>query len=199
MRIGEILGLTWNDIDFERHEIHICHTLAYYPERGFYLDEPKTRTSRRTLPMLDACTQLLAEVQKTDYREHGCPSAELKQDDSKWKETNETPERFPFTNLIFKTAHGRPFFSSNINKEFHKAVISLTEEGILSEERRYSFHSFRHTFASQCLRAGMNPKVLSVLLGHSSIRVTLDIYTHMETEDLRRALCEVETVCLREI
>lgn len=196
MRIGEILGLTWNDIDFERHEIHICHTLAYYPERGFYLDEPKTRTSRRTLPMLDACAELLTEVRKAENAEYGEKDEEVKQNTAKRKKANEPTE--PFTDLVFKTVRGRPFFSCNINKELHKAVISLTEEGILSGERHYSFHSFRHTFASQCLRSGMNPKVLSVILGHSSIRVTMDIYTHVETEDLRRALSKVEAASMQE-
>lgn len=170
MRIGEILALTWDDVDFDRREIYICHTLAYYPERGFYLDEPKTRTSRRILPLMEDSTELLTKIRMSK-------SAEAE----KSKDT-------PFSNLIFRTAHGRPFFSSNINKELRKAVKALHEVGILPEERRYSFHSFRHTFASQCLRSGMNPKILSALLGHSSIRVTLDVYTHVETEDLRKAL-----------
>lgn len=188
MRIGEILALTWDDIDFERREIRICRTLAYYPERGFYFDDPKTRTSRRIFPMLDICAELLEDLKETEPDEKVHRTEEVEPDDPKRQEMNGSPEIF--SKLIFKTARGRPFFSSNINKELRKAVRSLKEEGLLSGERRYSFHSFRHTFASRCLRSGMNPKVLSALLGHSSIRVTLDIYTHVETEDLRKELMQ---------
>ena len=76
----------------------------------------------------------------------------------------------------------------DIDNSMQKIIDGMRRDGWLDPGKRYTFHSFRHTFATNCTRKGMHMKTLSTILGHSSIRITMDIYTHIGLEDEREEL-----------
>ncbi|MGI6056692.1 MAG: tyrosine-type recombinase/integrase [Bilifractor sp.] len=173
-RIGEILGLQWKDIDYEQETISVCHTLSYSSEKGFYLDSPKSETSRRVIPLLPECVCILRQQSELLRRQ---------------SETH--PGYTPlagFEDLCFLTGTGKPIYASDIDKSMQKIIDGMRRDGWLNPEKRYTFHSFRHTFATNCTRKGMQMKTLSTILGHSSIRITMDIYTHIGLDDEREEL-----------
>lgn len=173
-RIGEILALQWKDIDYEQETICVRHTLSYSSQKGFYLESPKSETSRRIIPILPECTCILqkqAELlhfQKEANPDYTVPAG--------------------FEDLCFLTTTGKPIFASDIDKSMQKIIDGMRRDGWLDPGKRYTFHSFRHTFATNCTRKGMHMKTLSTILGHSSIRITMDIYTHIGLEDEREEL-----------
>ncbi|MGN8739482.1 tyrosine-type recombinase/integrase [Bilifractor sp. HCP3S3_D3] len=175
-RIGEILGLQWKDIDFEQETICVRHTLSYSSGKGFYLDSPKSETSRRVIPLLPECTRILRQQYDTSQTQR------------KTRPGYAVPEGFE--DLCFLTGTGKPIYASDIDKSMRKIIDDMRRDGWLDPGKRYTFHSFRHTFATNCTRKGMQMKTLSTILGHSSIRITMDIYTHIgidtEREELQR-------------
>lgn len=179
MRIGEILGLQWEDIDFCTDTISVRHTLSHLPSRGFYLAPPKSATSVRLLPMIPQCHRILLAAREKQDTQKSRPS---------W---SPSPE---FQKFCFLSSHGTPLFSSNIDLTFKKVIQSMQNDGLLDSINHYTFHSFRHTFATRCIEGGMSVKTLSTILGHSSIRITMDLYTHISLETERRELSRINFV-----
>ena len=106
MRIGEVCGLSWEDIDWENHMIHVRHTLDYTTERGLYLETPKTRSSRREIPMLPRTERLLSKhrkMQKGWKAEAGADWAPVKGMES----------------LVFTTTEGGPLYQGSINYDLN--------------------------------------------------------------------------------
>jgi len=153
MRRGEILGLRWRDMNLDSHVLTVNNTLEE-TKAGLRLKEPKSKRSRRniTLPAL-----MVAAL-----REHKAAQAQ----ERLVLGLGRAHEDYVFTDL--EGGPGRP---RNLTKEFTR-IIERT--GV----RRVSFHSLRHTHASQLLKDGVHVKVVSERLGHSSISITLDIYAH---------------------
>lgn len=173
-RIGEILGLQWKDIDYKQETICVRHTLSYSPGKGFYLDSPKSESSRRMIPLLPECTDILR--QQSELLQSCAVSL---------------PGYAPllgFEDLCFLTGTGKPVHASDIDKSMRKIIDGMRRDGWLDPGKRYTFHSFRHTFATNCTTRGMQMKTLSTILGHSSIRITMDIYTHIGLETEREEL-----------
>lgn len=174
MRIGEVLGLTWDDIDFENKVIYVNRTLVYvtcrdqtspmYGKKVNEFHEPKTRRGRRRIPMtLEAC-RVLEEQQaiKADIIAKG----------------HKAPEGFE--DLVFVSSKNTPVSHTDTD-----LVMKLVSEKIAKEHvdfKPLTPHTLRHTFATRCVERGMNPKTIQALLGHSSVSITMDLYCHV-TED----------------
>lgn len=154
MRKGEILGLHWDDIDFEEKTIRISKTL-YKVKDQYLLHEPKTKSSIRTIYMDDDIIRVLKKQR-------------VKQNLEKLKAGNIYEDK----NLVFAQETGNYVFPSAVNGLFLRYI---NQSGL----PRIRFHDLRHTHATILLGMGVNPKIVSDRLGHSSVKITLDTYSHV--------------------
>ncbi len=165
MRAGEILGLQREDIDFKNELIRVRHTLSVV-QRRLILEEPKTMAGRRAVPVSRECLVMLKEYMDSDF-------AEIRR--------NLAPT--DYKNFVFLSSKGLPIPGTCVANHLKMIVTKMKADGVLPSYGNYTFHSLRHTFATKCLLKGMKPKVLATILGHSSTRVTLEIYTHICEDD----------------
>lgn len=155
LRQGEILALTWEEVDLDRCILNVRATLQRL-EGHWHVGEPKSKRSRRqialSVPVVDA------------LRQHQVRQA---------KERTALGKTWFDGNLVFCTEVGTPIDKSHlVPRSF---VPLLTRAGL----PRVRFHDLRHTAATLLLGQGVNPKIVSEMLGHSTVNITLDIYSHV--------------------
>ncbi|MDE6913011.1 MAG: site-specific integrase [Lachnospiraceae bacterium] len=178
MRVGEINGLEWEDIDFERMEIHVNGTMIKVAGKNYYKGPVKTGESRRTIPMLPEIARRL--------RKHRIEQAELRMMmGDRWEPVK------GLEHLVFTTMFGKPLMTLSVGRYIDATVnaVNRAEEKKAAAEHRkpelmetFCPHSMRHTFATRALERGIPPKVVQGYLGHSTIDITLNIYTHVTAE-----------------
>ena len=155
MRQGELLGLRWRDIDFEGRSLRVTGSIQYLPGRGLRVSSPKTRGSRRQVMLSQIAIDALhrrREAQKQERARVG----------EKWQDGD----------FVFTSRNGRPLYATNVvSRSFQKLLAAA---GV----PRIRFHDLRHTAASLLLGQGVHPKIVSEMLGHASIGITLDLYSH---------------------
>lgn len=169
MRSGEIRGLLWSDVDFEKRVIHVTGTLLQ-DKGGFRRDLPKTQSSYRDIPMLDNVYQILKD-RRLSQAEHKLLRG------SDWKAVEGLED------LVVTTEWGTPVGRAYLNNGIHSIVEQIKEER--GEPFEYiTFHGLRHTFATRCIENDMEPQVLKTIMGHSKLSITMDLYAHvlMETK-----------------
>lgn len=186
LRIGEINALEWADIDFDNMEIHVTGTMIKVAGKEYRKGPVKTEGSRRTVPMLPAVARRL--------RKHKAEQAELHMMmGDKWKPAK------GLENLVFTTMFGMPLMTLSVGRYIDSTVnaINRTEEKRAAAEHRkpvvmesFCPHSMRHIFATRALERGIPPRVVQSYLGHSTIDMTMNIYTHvtaeLEKEEIRK-------------
>jgi integrase len=161
-RRGELFGLRWEHIDFERRTISVKRTLQR-SEGGLKTGTPKTRKSRRILPLIDTCAEALVKHQMRQELER------LTADH--WTETG-----YVFTSII-----GTPFEPDNIRRSWHP----LREELGLGD---LPFHDLRHTCVTLLLDEGVPPHIVQAIAGHANLKVTMDIYAHTNLDTMRAGI-----------
>lgn len=185
MRIGEVGGLKWEDIDFKNKCININRSLHCQYDAGVKTTElttPKTANSYRTIPFMGDVERMLLDQKKKQK--------ELKKNLGKrYRSEGE------FADLVFMTSMGGPIIRNVAEKECNKVVKSINDqEAYLSVkenrepvymERIYP-HAIRHTFCTRCFEVGMDPKIVQKLMGHQHYSTTIDIYTHVIQEDVHK-------------
>jgi len=165
MRPGEYLALQWKGVDFEAGKVSVQRTLARRhdkqaknnPVPSWYFKEPKTPGSRRNIKLSPTVLQTL--------RAHKAWQAEEK--------LAAGPSYQDF-DLVFATDLGLPLHEHNLVRRHFKPI--LAKAGLPSSIRLYDL---RHTCATLLLKAGVHPKIVSDLLGHSTVELTLDTYSHV--------------------
>ncbi len=157
MRNGEMRGLKYTDIDKKKNVIRVQRTLKYIEGEGYYEDTPKTRTSKRDIPLTAATLQLLEEQRKF------------------WGFKVEKMDRYLFCNEL-----GEPLSRARVRAETDRIVKRIRAAG--HDFPHITPHVFRHTFATRAIEAGMQPQVLKTILGHSSLAMTMDLYSHVLPE-----------------
>jgi len=155
LRIGEALGLLWSDVDFASGRLVVNRALQRQPGVGYVFVEPKTAKSRRTVHLAQGTLASLAEHRRRQREDQLAAGP-------KWNNSG----------LVFATPVGRPVDGTWAIKRFHRA---LEAAGL----PRLRLHDLRHTAATHLLRRGVHPKVVQELLGHSTISLTLDTYSHV--------------------
>lgn len=158
MRQGELLALHWDDVDLDRRALSVRWNLRYR-HRAFTFKEPKTKRSRRRIALAPQTVDALRAHRKRQL-------AERLQAGEVWSGEQ-------WDDLVFATALGGPLsFNGEMRSTFHR----ILRRGALPSVR---FHDLRHICATLALASNVNPKVVSEMLGHSTVAITLDIYSHV--------------------
>ena len=158
MRASELRGLIWDDVDLDRKVIHVTQRANLWGEIG----APKSAAGSRDIPMSPMVVNALKEWRLACPRQK--PLAEG-QEGRLW--------------LVFPNGNGRVENHANIsNRGFYALQIAA---GMVEKDGKpkYGLHALRHFFASWAIERGFSPKRLQVLLGHSSIQMTFDVYGHL--------------------
>ncbi len=176
MRVGEICGLRWEDVDVENGIIDVNHTLVYYNHavNGCYFNihTPKTKAGKRQIPMLDEVKEAF-RMEKA-YQEFNNIKCNVSVDG--------------FTNFIFVNRFGNLQHQGTLNKALRRIIRDCNEMQFTKGKKNpvllpnFSCHSLRHTFTTRLVEAGVNIKVIQELCGHTRSDVTLDIYTTVTKE-----------------
>jgi integrase len=155
MRQGELLGLKWQDLDWEQKTLHILRQLKYITDEGSVFTQLKTRSSARTIAIGIDTLSILKEYQQRQFNE-------ITQVGKRWQDHD----------LVFPSTIGTPFNPRNL---FRQYKILLKEAGLPA----IRFHDLRHTAASIMLNHGIPVLIVSKRLGHTKPSITLDIYGHL--------------------
>lgn len=179
LRVGEVTGLRWCDIDLKENLIDVNHTLVYYnhAENGCYfnINTPKTKAGVRNVPMLEFVKKAFIEERK--YQMANGIRCNVKIDG--------------YTDFIFVNRFGAAQHQGTLNKALRRIIRDCNDEVLERNEEnsvllpRLSCHSLRHTFTTRMCEAGVNIKVIQDALGHSDISTTLNIYADV-TKELKK-------------
>lgn len=172
VRLGELMGLEWQDVDFKNGIISINRSSQYLADMGVFTKVPKTESSIREIAIPEFIISLLEEY-KLWYEEQKSIYGEL------W--TN--------SDRLFVQADGKPMHPSTISKWFVKYVVQIGLPVI-------NFHGLRHTNASLLVSQNIDIAVISARLGHAQISTTLDFYVHPLLSHNRKAGYALENLLL---
>jgi integrase len=170
LRVGELCALRWSDVDLKGRTLRVAQTAIRVrtpngPRRtGFSINPPKTASGRRTIPLAASVASTLAEwklQQNTDRVFLG----------KAWKQTE----------YVFTSRDGTLLDPANINRTLDR----ITKRAGITH---VNVHALRHTFATRLLESGVPAKTVQVLLGHSTVTLTLDIYAHVMPDTSRAAV-----------
>jgi len=172
LRISEFCGLTLSDIDFKQKRIRVDHQLQRKRNMEYIIEEPKTKSGTRYVPM----TPEVADCFKRIIATRKNPKCE--------------PMIGGRAGFLFLDKNGMPMVALHWEHYF-KHILNKYNSIYKVQLPSITPHVCRHTFCSNMAKSGMNPKTLQYIMGHSDISVTLNIYTHMDFETAQAELQRV--------
>ena len=189
LRCGELIGLTWSDIDMEKKEVSINHQLIYKDFGDgykFHINSPKTKAGNRTIPMSQAVQRACTEQKKINFTldRHGIEAIE------------------GYSDFIFLAKTGRPLMPSAVNNVLYNIIDAYNKAEAEKAKREHrapvflpkvSSHSLRHTACTNMAKHGMNIKILQYIMGHAHSDVTMDVYNHIAgMKDVKEEIVKYE-------
>lgn len=167
VRCGELVGLTWDDVDMGKKEIHIRRTLVYKDYGDglrLHVSTPKTKSGIRTIPMSDSVYNAFAQQKELN---------------SLLGKDRNVFEVEGLKDFVFITRNGRPLLMCSANKILANIVKAINATGQEEPFPSLSAHTMRHTFCTRMAENGMDIKVLQYLMGHANINITMQVYNHI--------------------
>jgi len=172
MRPSEYLGLKWEDIDIERGVVTVKRTIQWKTGGGWEFGDTKTPKSKRSIPLPQSTVKLLAEHRRRQLEER-----------------MRLGSAYQNHNLVFTAGAGGPVTLDRLRRQFQAVLRSA------SLPANIRVYDLRHTCATLLLVAGENPKVVSERLGHASVKMTLDVYSHVLPTMQQGAAEKLEKAC----
>ena len=172
LRVGEVTGLRWEDVDFEKNIISVNHTLVYYKHQMngcyFSVNSPKTKAAKREIYMTEGVRKAF-ELEKW-YQENLGISCKVQVDG--------------YTNFVFVNRFGNVQHQGTLNKALRRIIRDCNDEILEKADGKevtllppFTCHGLRHTFATRMCEANVNMKIVQKILGHADIGTTMNIYT----------------------
>ncbi len=190
MRVGELGGLRWADVDFEKDEINISHTLVYdenldHKASSFKLNPPKTKTSERRIPMNPKVRDAL--LRERDRQRNNNIKCNLTIDG--------------YSDFVFLDDKGGLFHYKKLNHRLDRLSAAIDKEiktegtanGLTAFPHIHS-HIFRHTFATRMREAGADVKATAEIMGHTEVELTLNTYTDASDEFKRQEIALLDVI-----
>ena len=191
-RIGEVLGLRWQDVDFKNRTISINHNLVYrVQEDGTctnHVNSPKTKAGIRIIPMIDEVFDAFLEEYQYQKVIGFC-----------------TDEIDGYSGFVFCTGDGKVYLPNAINRTIRSicADYNKEEESKAKEENRdpvllpkFSCHILRHTFCTRFCENETNLKVIQEIMGHADISTTMDVYAEATQEKKKESMTSLQSALL---
>lgn len=172
LRRGELLGLRWEDIDFEKHLIKVRKNLVR-GEKGYIIKAPKTESGIRDVSIGDDVVNILKK-EHIQYK----------------KDAFAYGSGFQNLDLVIRQEDGSPFLPDSMTRKWRRFL----ERNDLPKIR---LHDLRHSNATALIQAGVNPRVVQQRLGHSDVNITLNTYTHVLPEMDVEAANKLDDIMLR--
>lgn len=156
MRFGEAAALTWSDIDYKQNVIHVTKTATYNEDNTRTTGTPKSESGKRDIPLNDTIKDVLAKQRKKQSIVIPIDKAE---------------------NRVFVSVYGKMVDNCTVNRAITSTLSRLEEQGKAIEH--FTLHALRDTFATRYIEQGGSPQTLKTILGHSSLAMTMDLYSHV--------------------
>lgn len=177
LRISEFCGLTIKDIDLKERTINIDHQLLRSGQMQYYIEPPKTEAGKRIIPMSEEVFKCFQRIV------------------SSRKKRKVEPIIDGYTGFLFLDKNNMPKVALHWEKYFEHIVEKYNKIYRIPMPK-VTPHVCRHTYCSHCASSGMNPKHLQYLMGHSDIGVTLNTYTHVDFDNVRKEVRSLEKAVL---
>lgn len=180
MRIGELTGLQWEDIDYKNKIVHVRHSMTYFSKEGKYIFElhsTKTNKGLRDIPLTAKAIEALRRqffVKQTIIN-------------------NKKVSLEGFDNLVFVTRNNKPTTEFLVKQCITSVIKKIRKNNPNLVFEDFSPHCFRHTFATRWLEADVPIKTISTILGHSQLQLTTDLYMHVTQDSLFDGLEQFES------
>ena len=164
LRVSEFCGLTLDDIDLENNLVHVNKQLQYNSTYGVYIAPPKSLSGNRVVPLnKEAASAVRWLIANRDKRGLDCVVD-------------------GYRNFLLLTNHGNPATMNNLQTQL--LAMSKRFEAATGKPIKVTPHVLRHTFASNCVRRGINLKTLQIVMGHANYDITMSTYTHQTEREI---------------
>lgn len=188
-RVGEAVGLRWEDCDFQNNIISINHSLIYRPDEDtrkvmYHITTPKTKSGIREVPMFAAVKKMLLEERLRQMKD-GFNQTEID----------------GYSGFIFSNRFGSVLTPHNINRAIDRIIRdhNIEETELAKKEKRtplllphFSVHNLRHTFCTRFCENETNLKIIQEIMGHADISTTMDIYNEATREKKKESFVNLE-------
>lgn len=165
LRVGELRGLKWQDVDFSNKIICIKRSVTYDSTSGkFIIGETKTDSGCRDIPLTEEAYNILLNIKQ-----------------------HKKIYTLEFADYIFSNCNGRPIKNSGYNRSLSRICKRV-------DIPKITMHTLRHTFATRCIESGMKPKTLQKILGHSNISMKMDLYVHVTEDEKEKEMKKFEKI-----
>lgn len=163
LRASELCGLTLSDVDLKNKKLYVNHQIQWTTADKHYIETPKSKSGNRIIPLSQAALRCFTDVIENRPKLKSEPMID------------------GYTGFLFLTNRGKPQMECNVNQHIQTIVNNYNE---VHDKKlpHITPHTFRHTFCSRLIFAGMDVKSVQYLMGHATIQMTLEVYSHIVKE-----------------